>query len=89
MITSNRITILVPDNAVYLDMGVYMGLDFSTCGIPSEVRALDWKNNQGEIHNNNTDIPHIKITELPEWAFRCLEKWEELYNQEKAQGLIP
>lgn len=88
MITSNRITILIPDNAVYLDNGAYLGLDLSDCGVPAGIRALDWKNNQGEIHHDDTSIRHVQITELPEWAINCVTKWEAQYNQEQEQGLI-
>lgn len=88
MITSNRITILIPDNAVYLDEGAYMLLDFSDCGIPAGIRALDWRDNRGEIHHDDTSIRHVEVTELPAWAINCIAKWEAKYNEEKEQGLV-
>lgn len=85
MITSNRITILMPDNAVYLDQGVYQSLDLTTCGVPDYVRALDWMNGSGEIHNYDSSVPHEQVSVLPDWAVKCIEKWEERNNLETNQ----
>jgi hypothetical protein len=78
----------MPDNAVYLDNGAYLNLDLSDCGVPQEIRALDWKNNQGELHHYDTSIRHVPITELPDWAIKCVEKWEAKYKEEQDQGLL-
>jgi len=82
MVTTNRVTIIVDDNAVYTDTLTYIGLDLSDCGIPEGVHALQFKNGSGEIEWK-TPIPNTPITELPDWALRCLEKWEEAHNKPK------
>lgn len=67
----------MPDNAVYLDQGSYQGLDLTDCGVPTDIRALDWIDNKGELHHYDSSIQHIKVTELPDWAIKCVAKWEE------------
>jgi hypothetical protein len=88
MMQTNRLTILVLDGTVYIDQGSYHDLDFSNCGIPEEIRALDWKDGRGELHHNDTTIHHIDINELPEWALLCVAKWEERYTEEQNQPPI-
>lgn len=88
MIQTSRVTILVPDNAVYLDVGAYSNLDLSTCGIPDEIRALVWLNGKGELHHHDTLKHHIEINELPDWALQCVAKWEEKYIEEQNQPPI-
>lgn len=83
MIQTTRVTILIPDNAVYLDQGAYLDLDLSKCNVPQEIRALDWRNGKGELHHYDTQLHHIQITELPEWAMNCIAKWEEQYTQDQ------
>lgn len=67
----------MPDNAVYLDQNVYQGLDLSSCGVPSDIRALDWINGEGELHHYDSAVPHEKITTLPDWAIKCIQEWEK------------
>lgn len=76
MIQSNRVTVIVDDNAVYLDDGVYLNLNLSQCNIPSDVHALQFKNGQGEIEYRDSR-PNLSITELPDWAYSCIELWEQ------------
>lgn len=80
MVQSNRVTIIVDDGAVYLDTYVYSMLDFSQCGVPEDVHALQWLNNIGHIENRSKWIQNEVITELPQWAINCVAKWEEAYN---------
>jgi len=82
MVTTNRVTIIVDDNAVYTDTLVYLNLDLSECGIPQGVHALQFKDGTGEIEWKGP-IENTVINELPEWALRCLEKWEEADNKPK------
>lgn len=79
-ITSNRVTILVPDNGVYLDQGAFNNLPLDDCGIPPEIRALDWRDGKGELHHYDISKLHISITELPQWALNCIAKFEERMN---------
>jgi hypothetical protein len=79
MIQSNRVTIIVDDKAVYLDQYVYDDLDFSNCGISEDIHALQWMIDKGHIEYR--DARHnLDITELPEWAIKCVEQWEIAYN---------
>lgn len=80
MINSNRITIIVDDGAVYLDTYVYSMLDLSSCGIPESVHALQWIDNKGHIEYRDQWTHNEDITELPEWAIKCVAKWEEAYQ---------
>ncbi len=77
MVASNRVTIIVDDGAVYLDELTYISLDFSDCGIPEDVHALQWLNGEGEIEFRSNEVQNEKITELPDWALKCVTKWEE------------
>lgn len=77
---SNRLTIIVKDNAVYRDQGVFMDLDLSNCGIPQDVHALQWNINEGHIEYAGP-IPNVTITELPQWATNCIAIWEISYQQ--------
>lgn len=85
MAQSNRVTIIPADGAVYLDEYVYIDLDFSDCGIPDDVHALQWMIDSGEIefvHSEDTDEPkklNSTISALPEWALKCIEKWDQAY----------
>jgi len=79
MVQSNRITILVDDNAVYLDEWTYINLDLHTCGIPEDIHALHWLNGEGQLEFRDTRHNQI-ITELPEWAHKALVLWETAYK---------
>lgn len=80
MIQSNRVTIIVDDGAVYLDVHVYLYLDFSQCGIPEDVHALQWLDDKGHIEYRGQFVQNEEITELPAWAIKCVAKWEEAYQ---------
>lgn len=80
MAQSNRVTIIPEDGAVYLDEYVYIHLDLSDCGIPDDVHALQWLNNEGEIESKSEWVSNQHITELPTWALNCIAKWEEAYQ---------
>lgn len=88
-IQSNRLTIIVSDGAVYLDDLVYIDLDLSDCGIPNDVHALQWMIDLGEIEYTHSDDsieskkPNDYIIELPDWALKCVDKWNEKYQSEK------
>jgi hypothetical protein len=71
-----KLTIIVSDGSVYKDGLSYSGLDFSLCGIPSEVSSLQWNNGQGWIEFYSSLIDNQAISELPEWATACVAKWD-------------
>jgi len=72
----SNLTIIVDDNAVYLDGGVLTGLDLTPANIPANVHALQWKTNIGWIETRpNADFtqdPNQIINELPDWANSCV-----------------
>jgi hypothetical protein len=87
MIQSNRLTIIPSDGAVYLDNYVTIDLDLSGCGIPPNVHALQWLNNKGHIEDISNMVHNIEITELPEWALKCVAVCEEDYKLKSAAGM--
>lgn len=95
MTQSDRVTIIVSDGAVYLDQYVFLNLDFSDCGIPDNVHALQWMINSGEIEYTHVENcgapkqPNLPITELPEWALKCVEKWDHAYAQASSSESEP
>lgn len=72
----SNLTIIVDDNAVYLDGGVLSGLDLSPANIPSNIHALQWKSNIGWIEfrmkEDFTQDPNQIINALPDWANTCV-----------------
>ena len=76
-----RLTIIPSDGAVYKDSQSHSGLDLSFC--PSNVHALQWYENYGEIEYKRQfvdgQIIHPQnelISSLPEWATNSLAIWE-------------
>ena len=72
----SNLTIVVDDNAVYLDGAVLDKLDLTSAGIPSNVHALQWKTNIGWIefkpNSDFTHDPNQVINSLPDWANNCV-----------------
>jgi len=95
----SNLTIIIDDNAVFLD-GAYLDkLDFSTAGVPSNVHAVQWKTNVGWIEfKPNLDWTHDPneiINVLPDWANNCVTIFQnqvkanqEMMEKYKAQGLV-
>ena len=54
MIETNRLAIIIDDGAVYTDDKVIIGLDFSACGIPEDLHAIQWLDGQGEVEYRDT-----------------------------------
>lgn len=67
-----RLTIIVPDKAVYEDGICYAGLTWD--GTPSNVKALQWFGNNGWIEFND-ETPHENIDVLPDWANNAMDAW--------------
>lgn len=67
---------IIPIDGNVIENGVgYIGLDLSSCAIPSNVRALQWQDTSGWIEF--WDQQNQNITELPSWVNCCLTKWTE------------
>jgi hypothetical protein len=79
-----KLTIITADNAVYKDDVAYSDLDLSSCGIPSNVWALQWQDTSGWIEDKSALVGNITITELPAWAAACVAKWDEVKAAEEA-----
>lgn len=83
---SNKLTVIVPDKAVYRDIGAFLDLDLSGCNIPEDVCVIQWMQNESKgwieyIRSpyDTSPKPNEHITELPEWALKCIAVWEEAY----------
>jgi hypothetical protein len=72
-----KLTIIPVDKSVGKDGKFYLKLDLSSCGIPTEVHALQWQDNLGWIEYESELVQNEPITELPAWANACLNKWTE------------
>jgi hypothetical protein len=71
-----RLTIIPADGSVGEDGKFYNGLDLTSCGIPTNVHALQWDGAAGWIEFKDP-IPNEEITSLPAWANCCITKWTE------------
>ena len=69
------LTIIPIDGNVKKDGIGYLGLDLSSCAIPSNVRVLQWQETSGWLEF--WDQQNEDITELPSWVNCCLAKWTE------------
>lgn len=68
-----RLTIVVPDKAVYENEISYSNLTWS--GTPANVHALQWfDSNTGWIEFND-GTPQENITVLPDWANNAMDAW--------------
>ena len=67
------LTIIPVDNNVIKDKVGYLDLDLSSCGIPSNVRALQWQETSGWLEF--WDKQNEDITALPSWTDCCLAVW--------------
>lgn len=67
------LTIIPVDGNVIKDKVGYLNLDLSSCGIPANVRALQWQETTGWLEF--WDQQNENITELPSWVDCCLAVW--------------
>lgn len=82
-----RIIIIPIDGTVNKNGKSYLGLDLSSCGVPTDVHALQWEEhepNKGHIEFKSALVQNQNITELPTWANACISKWQEAYDAEQA-----
>jgi len=70
-----RLTIVPIDNNVIKDnVPLDSTIDLSSCAIPSNIRALQWRETSGWIEFWNQD--NQDITELPSWVACCIAKYD-------------
>ena len=67
------LTIIPVDGNVKKDEVGYIDLDLSSCGIPSNVRVLQWQETKGWLEF--WDKQNENITALPSWVDCCLAVW--------------
>lgn len=67
-----KLTIIVPDMAVYEDGLCYSNLVW--VGTPVNVHALQWQDVKGWIEYNDGK-PNEDITILPDWANNAMDAW--------------
>jgi hypothetical protein len=67
------LTIIPIDENVSKDGVSYLDLDLSSCNIPSNVRALQWRETSGWLEF--WDKQNEDITSLPSWVDCCLAVW--------------
>jgi hypothetical protein len=79
-----KLVIVTADNKVNKDGLAYSDLDLSTCGIPSNVSALQWQDTSGWVEDKSALVDNNTITELPAWASACVAKWDEAKAAEEA-----
>jgi hypothetical protein len=77
-----RLTIVPDDGAVYKDRVSYSGLSLPF--VPSNVHALQWYGEYGEIEFKSSFVDgrivkpeNEVITTLPSWADQAVAAWEE------------
>ena len=72
-----KLTIIREDNTVYVDNYAINEIDLSF--VPSEVHALQWKNDLGWIeyveNDDFTKPQNLIINELPAWANSAYNIW--------------
>lgn len=72
----NRLTIIPIDKSVYIEGEAFMGIDLSF--IPHDIHALQWQDNNGWIERKG--FADEMISELPDWAMKCIDLWNEIKN---------
>ena len=82
-----RLTIVTETRSVGINEVFYDELDFSACGVPVDVWALQWYSDHGDIEFIS-DAQNQEITLLPEWATKCIEVWQQA-NYEENHPLPP
>lgn len=68
-----KLTIIVPDSAVYVDGKSYSNLTLTN--IPANVRVLQWQGTEGHIEFID-GTSNQNITELPTWANDAKNEWD-------------
>ena len=83
-----KLTIIPVDGTINNGGKVFIGLDLTSCNIPTDVHALQWEEhelNKGHIEFKSATAQNQEIPELPVWATACVTKWNEAKAAEEAQ----
>jgi len=86
-----ELTIIPIDGNVRKDGKAYLELDLSSCGIPNNVHALQWRDDNGWIEYTSAEVANENITELPSWASLAVSIWEivdQKAKEEEAKNAI-
>ena len=79
-----KLSIITEDNAVGKDGKFYLDIDLTSCGIPSNVWALQWDNTSGHIEYKEVTTQNEDITELPAWAEAAHTLWQNAHTAKLA-----
>jgi|DEB0MinimDraft_3_1074331.scaffolds.fasta_scaffold166634_2 hypothetical protein len=83
-----RIVIVKPSGTVQKNGVSRDDLDLSSCGLPSNLWALQWNeqgDNTGHLEYVGADVQNETITELPSWVNPCLAVWQAELDREAAE----
>lgn len=78
-----RLTIIPSDGTVIKNNEGYSEIDLTTCNIPTNVHALQWYGDSGEIEYIDHTLPNEEINVLPQWATECITLWDNKDYEEK------
>jgi len=84
-----RVVIIKSTNTVLKDGLSIDNLDLSSCGLPSNLWALQWNEKGGEKGHIEYDDPLVQnedITELPSWANSCLTVYQTELDRIEAEA---
>lgn len=85
-----RVVIVKTTNTVIKDGAARDDLDLSSCGLPSNLWALQW-NEQGDgaghIEYTGANVQNDIINELPSWATSCLMVLQAKLDAEEAERI--
>jgi len=76
------LTIIPLLNEVYKDF-IRKEFDLSSYGIPSDIHALQWLDNQGEIEYIDKINVNTVLTELPAWASSIVADFDLVLSAEE------
>ena len=88
-----KLTIIVPDKAVYQDGIAFINLNLSSCNIPTHVKVLQFNTNtnlgwlEHYLDDFNNLEPNTPITELPTWATAAMTMWAEAEEENRQKDL--
>ena len=78
-----KLTIIPIEGKVKLDSQSFENLDLTSCNIPQDIHALQWKDTSGWIEYTSALIANEPIISLPDWANACIPIYEQQIKLEK------
>jgi hypothetical protein len=79
-----KLSIIVGDNAVYLNEIFIADLELSAANIPATIHALQWNTSSGWIEFKNHSPENQNINVLPDWATVCVNIFNTKYAEIQA-----